>query len=271
MPPLTPNWGQARCWKHNQAPNQDGHWSVEAALPRTNTGHPLGDIAQYRSQVPEKVINVEACWYRFHVIESQAYRSLLLIARSSQASAETQQEHPDDLEKMLDQVKPRQIWIIAGDFNAEVEVRDDTAQIFGPRGPANKTGEDSKWFSSVLISGWSWPILERHRTAGWGSRTKTGPLHSLFSYVETKGSAGKEHRETCVLLRAIRLRKQSHGVGVSNKLKQGTNRALVRFSKTSLELQVSQRGSPLRPQTLKSGKRYKKRKAVRRQGMMDSR
>ena len=56
-------------------------------------------------------------------------------APSTNVTAEEQQTYLDDLEALLAHVKARHILIIARDFNAEVGIRDQHAQVLGPHGP----------------------------------------------------------------------------------------------------------------------------------------
>jgi endonuclease/exonuclease/phosphatase (EEP) superfamily protein YafD len=64
-------------------------------------------------------------------------------APSTNVTAEEQQTYLDDLEALLTHVKARHILILAGDFNAEVGIRDQHTQVLGPHmAPANGTSGD---------------------------------------------------------------------------------------------------------------------------------
>ena len=81
--------------------------------------------------------------------KGEACRSMLLqipcfqklgISRPHMPPAPTspQKSNLDDLEALLAHVKARHILIIATDFNAEVGIRDQHAQVLGPHGPSKR-------------------------------------------------------------------------------------------------------------------------------------
>jgi len=51
------------------------------------------------------------------------------VCPSTNVTAEEQQTYLDDLEALLTHVKARHILILAGDFNAEVGIRDHHTQV----------------------------------------------------------------------------------------------------------------------------------------------
>ena len=59
-------------------------------------------------------------------------------APSTNVTAEEQQTYLDDLEALLAQVQARHILIVAGDFSAEVGIRDHSTQVLGPHGPPKR-------------------------------------------------------------------------------------------------------------------------------------
>ena len=116
-------------------------------------------------------------------------------APSTNVTAEEQQTYLDDLEALLTHVKARHILILAGDFNAEIGIRDHHTQVLGPHGPRkrNLRGQHLIQFCTqqglVVANTWT---PQHHKTTWWHPRFNTPHLLDYFLFA--KKHLGNVHR-----------------------------------------------------------------------------
>ena len=140
----------------------------------------------------------EAC--RSMLLQIPCYHKLGIsivatYAPSTNVTAEEQQTYLDDLEALLTHVKARHILILAGDFNAEVGIRDQHTQVLGPHGPRKRNLRGQNLIQSCtqqgLIVANTW-TPQHHKTTWWHPRFNTP--HLLDYFLVAKKHLGNVHR-----------------------------------------------------------------------------
>ena len=148
------------------------------------------------------VVNTDAkgAQCRSMLIQIPCYQKLGLsviatYAPSTNTTVEEQQEYLEDLEHLIDQVKPRHILLLGGDFNAEVGIRDANTTALGPFGPPkrNSRGHQLIHFCQdqglVIANTWT---PQNNKTTWWHPRYNTG--HLLDYFLVAKKHLGNIHR-----------------------------------------------------------------------------